>query len=92
MVYDDRASEHWIEQEHVSARHKREAHCGKANCFCTHTGRCFKGWFDNDEGTAVPCPNCRGPLVEALARVGAPGFREPGDLHREVTRGQVDSP
>ena len=60
--------------------HRTEAHCGRHGCVCTHTGACFKGWMDRDDGPTAPCRMCRPELDERLANIPSPGFRSAADL------------
>lgn len=57
-----------------------EAHCGRADCDCTHSGGCFKGWVDSDAGPTQPCGRCRPWTARRVADVPRPGHRSDGDL------------
>lgn len=84
-------------REHLRLKADREfvtendAHCGHAYCACTHTGPCYKGWIDNDEGrTTAPCRVCRESLAKVLGEIAPLGYRSAHDQsrirNREVER------
>jgi len=62
-----------------------EAHCKQPDCQCTHTGGCYKGWFDSDY-TTTPCPVCRSSLSLVLQEVAPLGYRTEVDYTRIRTR------
>jgi hypothetical protein len=57
-----------------------DAHCKRHDCRCTHTSPCYRGWLDNDEGTAVPCRVCRSSLADVLDRIPPRGMRQEHDF------------
>lgn len=68
-----------------------EAHCGFTNCPCTHSGGCYKGWIDNDEGhTTAPCPRCRPTLHAVLGEVAPLGYRSAHD-HQRIRTHHVEA-
>lgn len=65
---------------HRSEHAGREAECSWAECRCSHTSPCYKGWIDSPDGTTTaPCPNCRPSLSGVLQFVGGPGQRTAAD-------------
>jgi hypothetical protein len=66
---------------------RNEAHCKITGCQCTHTGGCYKGWFDSEDGrTTTPCPVCRTSLSLVLQDVAPLGYRTDVDHARIRTR------
>ena len=68
--------------------HQVAAHCGRAQCDCTHDHGCYKGWLDRDGGPSAACPTCRPALARRLSEIPAPGKRSMGDL--EYLRARSD--
>ena len=64
----------------AAVRRGLDAHCDWAECRCTHSGGCYRGWIDNDGGNAVPCPNCRPGLSDLLHEMPQPGHRRASDM------------
>lgn len=75
--------------DHVHARaigslqmdvEQMDRHCKRSSCQCAHTDPCYRGWLDNDKGTAVPCPNCRSSLARVLGQIPPLGMRNDHDM------------
>jgi len=60
-----------------------EAHCGLADCVCTHDSGCFKGWTNDTAHTTTPCPYCRPELAEKVEKATV----SPLAAKRNQTRG-----
>ena len=56
-----------------------DRHCQRANCSCTHTGTCYRGWIDAAESSTSPCPVCRSSLSNVLALSPPLGLRTQHD-------------
>ena len=59
-----------------------DSHCGRTGCPCTHSGLCFKGWIDSQEGRATPCRQCRTALSLVLDEIAPIGSRHDHDHSR----------
>lgn len=69
----------------------RDRRCHVAECACTHSEPCYRGWLDDQgDGMAVPCRSCRPGLADVLATMPPPGSRTQADFARLTARGKGD--
>ena len=63
----------------AAVRRGLDGHCDWTECRCTHSGGCYRGWLDNDQGVAVACPNCRPGLSDMIHDMPERGQRKQSD-------------